>query len=223
MSHPLLLTLALFFVLAVLATAQLVPVLDFTNPPVNLTDLDPADMTTSDTNYPFEVSNPTTTPFIVFQGTDDYSNPSTPQSLLDVLPRDKSLSTFLDVLMRDSDIVKIISNPALDPPLTLFSPTNAAMKHFLNEEGGRAILRNEQKLKEFLQYHIAPAGKMSIKQLKERSDFDTMLAGKKVTVKFHLLRRVLVLNGYCNVNQTEKVEAANGIAHKIDAVLKPRE
>lgn len=207
--------LPLLLLLVSITTAQLVPVFDFSNitdPAIAkaLSDLDSTTMTASD-------GSPT--PYIVFQGTDDYTSPSEGQSLLDLLPRDQSLSTFLDILMQVEDMVKIFSDPAYTPLLTVFAPTNDAIKHYFDKEGGRVILRDPIKMREFLQYHIAPVGKVSIDELKKRRHIRTMLRGLELRVGHNILTDKIKLNSHAVVNQKEKTEAENGVTYKIDAVL----
>ncbi|RUS22888.1 Fasciclin domain-containing protein [Endogone sp. FLAS-F59071] len=210
--------LLLLLLLVSITTAQLVPIFDFSNitdPALAkaLSDLDSATMTTP----PASDSSPT--PFIVFQGTDDYTSPSEDQSLLDLLPRDQTLSTFLDILMQVEDIVKIFSDPTQNPPLTVFAPTNSALKHYFDKEGGRVILRDKAKMRDFLQYHIAPVGKVPIAELKKRRSIRTMLRGQELRVGHNFITDKIKLNSHAVVNQKEQTEAVNGVAYRIDAVL----
>ncbi|OZJ02450.1 hypothetical protein BZG36_04398 [Bifiguratus adelaidae] len=167
--------------------------------------------------HPFEATSG-----LVFQNTETSSNE---QTLLDKLPRDKSLSIFLDVVMQVPTLVHMFNNATLDPAVTVFTPTNGAFKAFFDtetmtehgKESGRRILASDADMHEFLAYHVVPSGKLTFQDLAKASTLETM-AKKTIDVK-HSGKKAM-LNGKVAVSEDSKViEAKNGIAYKVDRVL----
>jgi len=140
-----------------------------------------------------------------------------PQSLFDRLPRDPSLSTFLDILMQVDDVFQLVNDPYTEPKFTLFAPTNAAFKRYISQGNNRAVLYAEDGFKNFLLCHIVPHGKYSMKDLERTNTLETAQHGRSIAVEYHWISGV-TLDKKAKVD-SESIEAVNGIAYKIDHVL----
>ncbi|KAL0097835.1 FAS1 domain-containing protein [Phycomyces blakesleeanus] len=135
------------------------------------------------------------------------------QSLFDKLAPDPSLSTFLDILTRVDDIFDIF-NDTQSAPFTVFCPVNSAF-------GDHADADIRANLKSFLRNHIVPTGKLDSKSLQHTQKLNTMLEDQTIQVHHHVFLRKTVLNDRATVDTVDPIEAANGIAYRIDEVLRP--
>ncbi|KAI8981021.1 FAS1 domain-containing protein [Pilobolus umbonatus] len=135
-----------------------------------------------------------------------------PQSLFDKIAPDTSLSTFMDILTRETDIFHLFNNTD-SVPFTVFCPTNAAFKSELT-----AYTREH--LHEFIQYHIVPTQKMDSHVLKKSHSLKTLLDNKTIQVKRNIITGRITLNDHAVVNVAHPIEAINGIAYKIDHLLR---
>jgi uncharacterized surface protein with fasciclin (FAS1) repeats len=140
-----------------------------------------------------------------------------PQSLFDHLPRDPSLSTFLDILMQVDDVLQIVNDPYTEPKFTLFAPTNAAFQKYISHGNNRASLYAEDGFRNFLLCHIVPHGKYTMKDLENAKKLETALHGRTISVEYHWIFGV-TLDKKAKVD-SNAIEAVNGIAYKIDHVL----
>lgn len=140
------------------------------------------------------------------------------QSLFDKLAVDASLSTFMDVLTQVEDVLKMVNNSEIEQPFTLFCPVNGAFQASMLE--WRAD--NLQDWETFLQQHLVPTAKLDVRHLKKTQQLDTMVEDQPIHVKYHYFRDKTELNnGMATVDTDHPIEATNGIAYKIDAVLRP--
>ncbi|KAI9028349.1 FAS1 domain-containing protein [Phycomyces nitens] len=135
------------------------------------------------------------------------------QSLFDKLAPDPSLSTFLDILTRVDDIFDMFNNTESEP-FTVFCPVNSAFGDHANGD----IRAN---LKYFLLNHIVPSGKLDQKDLRHTQKLNTMLEDQTIRVHHHVFLRKTVLNDKATVDTADPIEAINGIAYRIDQVLRP--
>ncbi|KAJ8653280.1 hypothetical protein O0I10_011029 [Lichtheimia ornata] len=140
------------------------------------------------------------------------------QSLFDKLAVDASLSTFMDVLTQVENVLKMVNNSEIEQPFTLFCPVNGAFQASLLEWR----TDNLQDWEKFLQQHLVPTAKLDVRHLKKTQQLDTMVDDQPIHVKYHYFRDKTDLNnGMATVDTDHPIEAANGIAYKIDAVLRP--
>ncbi|CAO3699745.1 unnamed protein product [Rhizopus stolonifer] len=146
----------------------------------------------------------------------DYKSNSASQSLFDKIAPDPSLSTFMDVLTQSSDIFNLLNHTDTDQNIlfTVFCPVNSAFRNELD-----VYTRNH--LIDFLKNHIVPNNKMDPDTLAEMDSFGTLLDGQKISVKYHMITKRIVLNDKAEVDTDHSVEAINGIAYKIDHLLRP--
>ncbi|KAF7721731.1 hypothetical protein EC973_004267 [Apophysomyces ossiformis] len=144
----------------------------------------------------------------------DYRSSEVSQTLFDKLAPEPSLATFMDVLTQVDDILSLFNNTEPDKPFTVFCPVNAAFRHGMNAE-------MKAHLDEFLRNHIVPSGKIEPSNLQHSQQLETMLDGETIQVKHHFFSRQTVLNKDAIVDTTHPIQAINGIAYKIDHVLRP--
>lgn len=146
----------------------------------------------------------------------DYKAGSTSQSLFDKLAPDPSLSTFMDVLTQVDDIFNMINHTDNDSNqvFTVFCPVNTAFRNELD-----IYTRNH--LQDFLRNHIVPNSKVDPDMLAKTNELNTLLEGQTITVKHHFFSQKTVLNDHALVDTSHAVEAINGIAYKIDHLLRP--
>ncbi|KAH8555238.1 Fasciclin domain-containing protein [Umbelopsis sp. PMI_123] len=149
-----------------------------------------------------------------YRGNDEGDSP---QSLFDHLPRDPSLSTFLDILMQVDDILQLVNDPYAEPKFTLFTPTNTAFKKYMSEGNNRATLYTEDGFKNFLLCHLVPHGKYNIKDLEKSKTLETAATGRTISVEYHWISGI-TLDKKAKVD-SNAIKAINGIAYKIDHVL----
>jgi uncharacterized surface protein with fasciclin (FAS1) repeats len=145
--------------------------------------------------------------------TSDSPFSSNRQSLFDRLAPDAALSTFMDVLTQVDDIFRLFNATTSQNTFTVFCPVNTAFK----SEEFKVYVRDN--LETFLKNHIVPSVKLNVDSLKKTHELDTMLPGQKVRVHHHFGH--IVLNGDATVDVRHPVEAVNGMAYKIDRLLRP--
>ena len=148
----------------------------------------------------------------------DYKTACSQQSLFDKLAPDPALSTFMDVLTQVDDIFQLINNTdnTKDNQFTVFCPVNSAFRNELD-------VYTRGHLDEFLRNHIIPNNKIDAETLKRlHSPLQTMLKGETIKVKYHYFSKRIILNDQAIVD-TNAIEAVNGIAYKINHLLRPTE
>lgn len=145
----------------------------------------------------------------------DYRSQSTKQSLFDKLAPDPSLSTFMDVLTQQEDIFKLLNNTNENADVfTVFCPVNAAFRNELD-------VYTRDHLNDFLRNHIVPNANLDPKTLAStRKPLDTLLGGEQIHVKYRYFSQKVVLNNHATVDTAHPVNAINGIAYKIDHLLR---
>lgn len=146
----------------------------------------------------------------------DYKSNSEGQSLFDKLAPDPSLSTFMDALTQVEDIFNLLNHTDTDnnQVYTVFCPVNSAFKKELD-------VYTRSHLEAFLRNHIVPNVKLDPNSLNKAHSLDTLLPGQSISVKYHFFSKRTVLNKNANVDINHPVEAINGIAYKIDHLLRP--
>ena len=101
-------------------------------------------------------------------------------------------------------------------PFTVFAPTDAAFAK-IPKETLAAILKDKEKLKAILTYHVVPGKVMAA---------DVVKLEKAKTVQGSNVK-IVVKDGKVMVNQAKVVktdiETSNGVIHVIDAVILPPE
>lgn len=151
------------------------------------------------------------------QNAPDYKASFASQSLFDKLAPDPSLSTFMDVLTQEKDIFELLNNTnnQHNQQFTVFCPVNSAFRNELD-------VYTRAHLEEFLKNHIVPNNKIDPEALKHvHSPLKTLLPGQTIKVKHHLLSQKTILNEHAMVDTKHSVQAVNGIAYKIDHLLRP--
>lgn len=146
----------------------------------------------------------------------DYKASFATQTLFDKLAPDPSLSTFMNVLTQVDDIFRMLNNSdGHSQQFTVFCPVNSAFRNELD-------VYTRAHLDEFLRNHVVPNNKLDPETLKRiHAPLKTMLRGQTITVKHHFFSQRTVLNGRAMVDTKHAVEAVNGIAYKIDHLLRP--
>ncbi|GAA5816033.1 hypothetical protein MFLAVUS_009555 [Mucor flavus] len=146
----------------------------------------------------------------------DYKASFASQSLFDKLAPDPSLSTFMDVLTQVDDIFRMLNNSDnQSQQFTVFCPVNSAFRNELD-------VYTRAHLDEFLRNHVVPNNKLDPETLKRvHAPLKTLLRGQTITVKHHFFSQRTVLNERAMVDTKHAVEAVNGIAYKIDHLLRP--
>lgn len=144
----------------------------------------------------------------------DYKSSEVKQTLFDKLAPEVSLSTFLDVLTHVDNVFTLFNTSQVEQPFTVFCPVNSAFRNGMDAE-------MKAHLEEFLRNHIVPSGKMDPGSLQHSQRLGTMLKGETIQVRHHLFTGKTTLNGAATVDMTRPIEAINGIAYKIDHVLRP--
>lgn len=143
----------------------------------------------------------------------DYRASSVNQSLFDKLAPDSSLSTFMDVLTQIEDIFNLLNHTDItnDQQFTVFCPVNNAFREELD-------IYTRSHLRDFLRNHIV-LGKLDPEALAKTHSVDTLLPGQTISIKYHFFSKKTILNGHAVVDTN--VEAVNGIAYKINHLLRP--
>jgi uncharacterized surface protein with fasciclin (FAS1) repeats len=110
-------------------------------------------------------------------------------------------------------------------PFTVFAPTDKAFEA-LGEETLNAVLKDKEKLKKILTYHVV-AGKVMAKDAialaKDNKSAKTVQGGEiALSLEGEGKAAKLKLNGKATVIKPN-VQATNGVIHVIDAVILPKE
>jgi uncharacterized surface protein with fasciclin (FAS1) repeats len=112
------------------------------------------------------------------------------------------------------EVAGLIEELSAPENLTIFAPNDDAFSKFPNEDY-KALLENETRLKNIVNYHVVE-GKILSKDLKDGQELKT-LEGE--TLKIKVGSEGVTING-AKVIQPD-IEANNGIIHAIDTVLMP--
>ncbi|XP_052067283.1 transforming growth factor-beta-induced protein ig-h3-like [Mytilus californianus] len=134
--------------------------------------------------------------------------------IINLISGNKDLSTFL-ALFKRANITGIIQSD----PLTVFSPTNAALDR-LSPRILSQIHDDTTKLKELLEYYLVPHTEYSL-GLYNREHLRT-LDKKSETIRLSVSESTGVsINSYAHVIKPD-ITATNGVVHVIDHVLVPK-
>ncbi|KAI7853047.1 FAS1 domain-containing protein [Circinella umbellata] len=148
----------------------------------------------------------------------DYRCPEAQQSLFDKLAVDVSLSTFMSVLTQVESVLKMVNNSQVEEPFTIFAPINQA---FANELTIFTHQDMEVQLEPFLKNHVVTK-KLTVKQLEKTQELKTLLEDETtIQVKYHFLSQRVELNDLAEVDTDHPIIANNGIAYKINKLLRP--
>ena len=120
----------------------------------------------------------------------------------------------LAAALREADLVSTLKGKG---PYTVFAPTDAAFAKLPKSEVD-ALLKDKEKLKGILLFHVLP-GSLSSSAVHKMHDGDKVktVSGKEFTLG--LKGDVVTVNGSV-VSKTD-IAASNGIIHAIDTVLRP--
>ncbi|ORX97627.1 FAS1 domain-containing protein [Basidiobolus meristosporus CBS 931.73] len=127
-------------------------------------------------------------------------------TLGDIIPTDKSLSTFLDALMRFPDLANAVFD--VENELTIVAPVNAAFQKY-------NIVEHFDELHDIVASHIITR-KVNKSSLKEGLEFPTLNSNQPVRVGRS--NGGLVLNNKARFLEGGK-EASNGNLYRIDTVF----
>ena len=140
------------------------------------------------------------------------------QTILQVAADNPSLSTFVEALRR-AGLTDTLNG---EGPFTLFAPTDAAFS-VLPEGELRALLNDDEALREVMTYHIVPAYVLARDAVRATSA--PTLEGDRLRLEVRSGRLYIddatVIK--FDVGASENVEASNGVIHVVDSVLVPRE
>lgn len=135
------------------------------------------------------------------------------------LQNDITLSAFIVALTRPDLSIDYFATLTEPGPFTVFAPDNAAFAALLIELG----LDNlndipEAQLNSILQYHIVANTNLSAEQLEDTLEVTT-LGGKKITINAG--NKLTDQQGRQGNLITLDIQAANGVVHSLDRVLRP--
>lgn len=135
------------------------------------------------------------------------------------LQNDITLSAFIVALTRPDLSIDYFATLTEPGPFTVFAPDNAAFAALLIELG----LDNlndipEAQLNSILQYHIVANTNLSAEQLEDTLEVTT-LGGKKITINAG--SKLTDQQGRQGNLITLDIQAANGVVHSLDRVLRP--
>ncbi|KAI7897726.1 FAS1 domain-containing protein [Cokeromyces recurvatus] len=164
--------------------------------------------------YSLLIMTTTSQTFLYESMSSSYLQTSQRQSLFDKLAPDPALSTFMDVLTQVDDVLQLINSTHDKTLYTIFCPINSAFQEF-------RLLYGHDNLDEFLRNHIVPHERLLPSELPSRHVLPTLLDHQTIQVKYHYLSHKVVLNGHAQVDMKHVVEATNGIAYKINHLLRP--
>ncbi|RIA85721.1 FAS1 domain-containing protein [Glomus cerebriforme] len=136
-----------------------------------------------------------------------------PSTINDIIPKERDLTTFVDVLRKFADTSDMIANP--DASLTIFAPTNSAFRK-LTRKPSQVKDQSEdptEKLYQFALGHIVP---LAYSSLPDGKEIDTLKNNTRIKVKRNW-NGTFKLNG--RVNTISSLKAVNGFIYKIDSVL----
>lgn len=146
----------------------------------------------------------------------DYKSNSASQSLFDKLAPDPSLSTFMDVLTQVEDVFNLMNHTNDDNSqlYTVFCPVNSAFRNELD-------IYTRSHLDDFLRNHIVPNIKIDSDSLAQTDSLHTLFPGQLIPVRYDSSSQKIILNEHTVVDTSHPIEAINGIAYKIDHLLRP--
>lgn len=124
--------------------------------------------------------------------------------------------TKLVAAVKAADLVDTLKGKG---PFTVFAPTDKAFEA-LGEETLAAVLKDKEKLKKILTYHVI-AGEVPAKDAIELAKGEK--SAKTVqgeSIKFSMDGKDLKLNGTATVIKAD-IKVANGVIHVIDQVIMP--
>lgn len=116
--------------------------------------------------------------------------------------------------IRAADLVETLKQ---DGPFTVFAPTDAAFAK-LPKEDLEALLKDKDKLKKVLTYHVV-SGKVMAKDVLALKKAKT-LEGESLKIKAKNAKEAVMIDG-AKVTKTD-IETSNGVIHVIDTVLMPK-
>jgi uncharacterized surface protein with fasciclin (FAS1) repeats len=139
-----------------------------------------------------------------------------------VLPRKDIVDTAKDAkvfstLLAAAKAAGLVDALKSEGPFTVFAPTDEAFKK-LPEGTVEALLKDREKLKAILTYHVVP-GRVLSGDLPEGNTAAKTLSGQKVSV-VRSTRGAVTVDGAKVI--TADVVAGNGIIHVIDSVILPK-
>lgn len=124
--------------------------------------------------------------------------------------------TKLVAAVKAADLVETLKGKG---PFTVFAPTDKAFEA-LGEETLNAVLKDKEKLKKILTYHVvsgAVPASDAIALAKEKKSAKTVEGS---TIKLSIEDGKLKLNGEATVIKAD-IKVSNGIIHVIDKVILP--
>ncbi|KAJ3411029.1 hypothetical protein HDV05_002894 [Chytridiales sp. JEL 0842] len=152
-------------------------------------------------------------------------------SILDRLRDEHDFSRFVKVIEKDRGLRDELDS---DKHMTLFAPTNEAMKRFEEHHGGRRLLGSgggddddhRDDFKKMLKYHLVPDHAFGHDDLFNGQLLKTDLKLKELDggqqrIRVSMLRDDVFLNMYSKVVREHDIEAENGRILGIDRVLVP--
>jgi hypothetical protein len=86
-----------------------------------------------------------------------------------------------DLIAKDKALSAAVANPKTN--VTLFAPTEAALKTLEASPESKAILSNPAALGNVLAYHVVPGARLLPRGVKDGEALETMSKGNKLTVK----------------------------------------
>ncbi|GBC10643.1 hypothetical protein RclHR1_00980020 [Rhizophagus clarus] len=147
------------------------------------------------------------------QDNDEVSILTGPSTIDDLIPQERDLTIFVDVLRKFADTSDLIAN--LTVSLTIFAPTNSAFRKLTRKPSQVKDSSEDptEKLHQFALGHIVPK---AYSTLPDGEEIDTLKSKTKIKVTKNK-DGTFKLNG--KVNIISDLKAANGIIYKIDNVL----
>ncbi len=139
--------------------------------------------------------------------------------VVDFIQNDVTLSAFILALTRADLSIDYFATLTEPGPFTVFAPDNAAFASLLIELGLDNI--NDipaDMLNTILQYHIVPNVNLSADQLEDTQEVTT-LGGKKFSINAG--NKLTDQQGRQGNIITFDIQAANGVVHSVDRVLRP--
>ena len=142
---------------------------------------------------------------------------STEDTLLDLINDNRSLSGFAELIV-NTEIADILGDP--DNSITLFVPSNRALKLALEGDFGALVAADAELLDHILMYHIVDGLAISQDALMRLDSAPTMLEDSEIAIE--VVDDTVILNG--SVETSDRTfEAGNGFIHLISDVLLPPE
>ena len=137
------------------------------------------------------------------------------KNLVEVATEAKTFKTLLEAA-KEAGLVDTLSDK--EKTFTIFAPTDGAFKK-LPEGALEAVLKDKEKLKAILLYHVVE-GKVSAEDVmkKDGEKVKTLSDGKEIAIS--VKGKSVRLNGGVRVTKTD-IAASNGVIHVINGVLMP--